>query len=238
MEKFIRHPDSLGLAYQSFYEGNSDAYFTLYSKMFDPDTVSVSHFFRTFSQMPPLEQQALNECRGTILDVGAGSGTHSIILQKTNPVTALDISPLSVEIMKKRGIQDVVCQDFFSYSKKKFDTILFLMNGIGLIESIKNFPRFFNHVSTLLNRNGQILIDSSDLRYLFEQEDGSFLIPLQETYYGEVDFQVAFENYISDSFSWVYVDFDTLSVAAKKAGFTCELVAQGNHYDFLARVQK
>jgi len=238
MEKFTRHPDSLGLAYQSFYEGNADAFFTLYSKMFDPDDIPVSYFFRTFSEMPPLEQRALKECKGSILDVGAGSGTHSLILQKTNQVTALDISPLSVEVMKNRGVHNVVCQDFFSYSEKKFDTILLLMNGIGLIESINNFPRFFNHISTLLNPHGQILIDSSDLRYLFEQEDGSFLIPLEETYYGEVDFQVAFEHYISDSFSWVYVDFETLAEAATTAGFTCELVAEGEHYDFLARIQK
>src|SRR5690606_30478461 len=104
MEKFTRHPDSLGLAYQSFYEGNTNAFFTLYSKMFDPDDIPVSHFFRTFSEMPSLEQRALKECKGSVLDVGAGSGTHSIILQKTNPFSALDISPLSVDVMKKRGV--------------------------------------------------------------------------------------------------------------------------------------
>ncbi len=238
MENYIHHPDSLGLAYQDYYNGNKDAVFTLYSKMFEPDDIPVSHFFRTFSKMPPLEKRALKECKGSVLDVGAGSGTHSIVLQKTHQITALDISPLSVEIMKKRGIQDVVCQDFFSYTEKKFDTILFLMNGIGLIESITHFPRFFSHLETLLQPDGQVLIDSSDLRYLYEQEDGSFLIPLQDTYYGEVDYQIAFKNYISKPYSWVYVDFETLSDAASNAGFTCELIAQGKHYDFLVRIQK
>jgi cyclopropane fatty-acyl-phospholipid synthase-like methyltransferase len=238
-ESFVLHPDPLGLAYESYLNGNADAVFTLYSESFDPDDTPVSHFFRDVAQMPKLEQRALQECRGAVLDVGAGSGVHSIALQQKGfSVTALDISPLACSVCAKQGIQQVVCENFWNFQEAPFDTILFLMNGIGLIEHITNFPQFFAHISTLLAPGGQILLDSSDVSYLFEEEDGSLLIPLQDAYYGEFDYRVGFENYISEQFYWVYVDFEILSQAAEQAGFYCELIDQGPHYDYLARLTK
>ena len=233
------HHDPLGLAYKSFYKGNKKAEFTLHSPQFDPDDISVDYFFRTYDEMPLLEQTALLRCTGKILDVGAGSGTHSLILQnKGFDVTALDISQLACEVMNLRGINNIVCENFWNFSAERFDTILFLMNGIGLIESIQNLPSFFKHVSNILSPSGKLLVDSSDLRYLFEEDDGSFLIPLQENYYGQVEFSVQFEDYISEPFSWIYLDFDSLEHAAKQAGFKCTCVEQGSHYDFLAEITR
>lgn len=237
--QFSLHPDPLGLAYESYFSGNSQAEFILFSDMFDPDAIPVEYFFRTYEQMPFLEKEALAQCKGSVLDVGAGTGLHSIYLQEQGyTVTALDISPLAVDIMKKRGVRDVVCEDFWKFSHAQYDTLLFLMNGIGLISSIDNFPDFFAHASQLLKPGGQILLDSSDLKYLFEEEDGSFLIPLQETYYGQVDFRTAFETYISEPYFWVYVDFETLRYAAEQSGFTCVCIAEGNHYDYTARITR
>lgn len=236
MKNKILHTDTLGLAYTSFFEGNEHAYFTLLSPNFEPDDVTVAHFFRNFIAMPQLEQRAIEECRGKILDVGAGSGTHSIELQKRGfQVTALDISPLACDIMQKRGITHVVCQDFYMHTQKTYNTILFLMNGIGILGTLQAFPRFFETLSRLLEPGGQVLVDSSDLRYLYEDEDGSFTIPLCG-YYGELEYTVEFEQYTSHPFNWVYVDFDTLARAAHKAGWNCTLIAEGEHYDFLARL--
>ena len=233
------HPDTLGLAYQSYLQGNTEAFFTLHSSLFDPDDIPVSHFFRTFDSMPKLEQQALMQSRGKVLDVGAGTGTHSLDLQQKGfDVTALDISPLASEIMKKRGVKKVVCANFFEFSAEKYDTILFLMNGIGLIQTLDGFSKFFKKVTELLNPQGQILLDSSDLCYLFQNDDGSFDFPLNAPYYGQIDFRVEFEGKKSELFNWVYVDFETLCHAAKTAGYTCTLLCEGEHYDFLACLQK
>jgi len=239
MAKQQLHNDPLGLAYESFFNGNKDAYFTLYSSQFDPDDIPVAHFYRDFSEMPVLEQKALDLTKGKVLDVGAGSGVHSIILQEKGfDVTAVEISPLAAEILTKRKVQNVVCNDYFKLENQKYDTLLFLMNGIGLIQTISGFDNFFKHTATLLNTGGQVLLDSSDLRYLFEEEDGSFLIPISGDYYGEIDFKVGFENYISEEFSWVYVDSETLQEAAKLSGFSCEIIQEGEHYDYLARLTK
>lgn len=239
MQKRIHHKDPLGLAYKAYLDGNAQAYFTLHSDMFDDDEVQVSYFFREYADMPEIEKCALHNAFGKVLDVGAGSGSHSLYLQeKGYDVTALDISPLACEVMNRRGVQSVVCQDFFSYSDQRFDTLLFLMNGIGLIESCSNFPSFFASASKLLHEDGCIILDSSDLLYLFEEDDGSFAVPLGDTYYGEVSFRVGYDTYISDTFKWVYVDFQTLSDAATRAGFTCELLQEGEHYDYVARLCK
>ncbi|OQA99388.1 MAG: Methyltransferase domain protein [Bacteroidetes bacterium ADurb.Bin217] len=232
------HTDTLGLAYTSYFEGNDKAYFTLLSPHFDPDDVEVAHFFRNFNAMPPIEQRAIEECKGRILDVGAGTGTHSLELQKRGfQVTALDISPLACAIMSKRGISKVVCEDFYTHAYTTYHTILFLMNGIGIVGTLEGFPQFFESLSRILEPGGQVLVDSSDLRYLFEEDDGSFAIPLCG-YYGELEYTVEFEQYTSQPFPWVYVDFDTLASAAESAGWNCTLVTVGEHYDFLARLTR
>ncbi|MFO7867943.1 MAG: class I SAM-dependent methyltransferase [Bacteroidales bacterium] len=239
MKNTILHSDPLGLAYTAFQKGDKEASFILQSEMFDDDSVPVSYFFREYEEMPAIEQIALQSVYGRVLDVGAGSGSHSLYLQEHNyAVTALDISPLAVEVMKKRGLTSVVCHNFFEYTGEKYDTLLFLMNGIGLVETCSSLPLFFKHASSLLKPNGQIILDSSDLIYLFETEDGSILLPLSNRYYGEISYKVMYENYISHMFNWLYVDFQTLCEAAHDAGFTCELVQQGNHYDYMARLQK
>ena len=119
---------------------------------------------------------------------------------------------------------------------EKFDTILMLMNGTGIIGRLENMPAFFERLKSLLNENGSVLIDSSDLNYLYEEEDGSFMIDLAGEYYGLVDYQMKYKNILGEPFDWLYVDFETLSDYAEDNGFKAELVHEGEHYDYLARL--
>ena len=150
-------------------------------------------------------------------------------------VHAIDISPLSVEIMQKRGVKNVHQINLFDPNYlEKFDTILMLMNGSGIIGKLENMSSFFTKMKQILNPGGCIYMDSSDLRYLFEDEDGSFLIDLAGDYYGEIDFRMQYKQIKGDKFDWLYIDFQTLSHYATENGFTTELIAEGNHYDYLA----
>ena len=83
---------------------------------------------------------------------------------------------------------------------------------------------------------GCIYMDSSDLKYLFEEEDGSFLIDIADDYYGLVDFQMQYKQVKGDVFDWLYIDFDTLAYYAEQHGFTAEMVREGEHYDYLAKL--
>ena len=150
-------------------------------------------------------------------------------------VQAIDISPLSVEVMLKRGIKQAFQVNLFDeHYLEKFDTILMLMNGSGIIGKLENMPAFFAKMKQLLNPDGCIFMDSSDLRYLFEDEDGSFLIDLAGDYYGEIDFQMQYKQMKGAAFDWLYIDSQTLSHYASENGFTAELIAEGEHYDYLA----
>ena len=147
--------------------------------MFEDDEIPVPDLFRKFEDMPDLEQIALEEAGGRILDVGAGSGCHSIALSELGKeAVAIDISPLSVEVMCDRGVDARQINLYDESFAEKFDTVLMLMNGTGIIGTLENMPAFFRRIRELLAPDGCVLIDSSDLRYLFEEEDGSLMISL------------------------------------------------------------
>lgn len=210
---------------------------SILSSMFEEDEMPVKHLFRNLEEMPILEQKALSLAKGKVLDVGAGAGCHALALQAQSiAVKAIDISPLSCEAMELRGVMDAECINLFDeHLETGFDTILLLMNGTGIAGKIENLPALFNRLKALLNKDGQILIDSSDIKYIYENEDGSFDINLNAAYYGEVDYQMVYKDVKGDSFDWLYVDFPLLKSIAESCGLHGELIAEGEHYDYLAR---
>ena len=210
----------------------------VFSSQFDEDEIPVAQLFRTYEQMPDIEREALKRSCGSILDVGAGSGCHSLALQERgHSVTAIDISPLAVEAMRKRGVKEAQCVNLFDPAfTGSFHTILLLMNGSGIVGKLAHFPAFFRRMRQLLAPSGQILMDSSDLSYLFEDEEGNLDLAPEDAYYGEVDFQMQYKQVKGDPFDWIYIDFCTLNLQAAQAGFHVEKIAEGDHFDYLARL--
>lgn len=247
MKKDILHDggDPMGAAIYDFHMNGRAGVLKVYSSEFDDDEIPVRDLFRSFDKMPELEQLALEMAEGEILDVGAGSGCHSLALMAMGKkVKAIDISPLSVNVMKERGV-DAAQVNFYDEScAEHFDTVLMLMNGTGIIGNLDNIPAFFERLKALLNPGGCVLIDSSDLRYLFEEEDGSLMIDLADDYYGQLDYQMEYVNAVDknlegikgEPFDWLYLDFDSLAFYAEENGFNAELVAEGEHYDYLAKL--
>ena len=229
--------DPMGAAILDFQQQGKAARLRVLSSMFEEDEMPVTHLFRSTREMPALEQKALQLVKGRVLDIGAGSGCHTLALQEKGfTVKAIDISPLSCEAMKLRGVKDAECINLFDdHLETGFDTILLLMNGTGIAGKIEHLPALFQRLKALLNPGGQILIDSSDLKYIYENEDGSFDINLNGAYYGEVDYQMIYKDVKGDRFDWLYVDFPLLKSIAETYGLHGELVAEGEHYDYLAR---
>lgn len=229
--------DPMGMAIHDFYTKGHAGRLRVFSPQFEEDEIPITTLFRTFDEMPPLEQEALQLAKGKILDVGAGSGCHSQALHDMNKdVLAIDISPLSVEVMQDCGLSAQQVNLFDEHFMGQFDTILMLMNGSGIIGNLQNMEKFFSRMKQLLAPDGCILMDSSDLRYLFEDEDGSMLIDLAGDYYGEIEFSMQYKQIKGDAFPWLYVDFDTLSLYASQFGFKAEKIKEGEHYDYLARL--
>lgn len=229
--------DPMGAAIYDFHKNGTADVLRVFSSQFEEDEIPVADLFREYDDMPELERIALDEASGEILDVGAGSGCHSVALMKMGKsAVAIDISPLSVKVMKERGVDALQVNLYDESFDRKFDTVLMLMNGTGIIGNLDNMPVFFERMKQLLKPGGSILIDSSDLRYLFEEEDGSLMIDLADDYYGQLDYQMQYKDVHGEPFDWLYVDFDTLAFYAEESGFDAELLAEGEHYDYLAKL--
>ena len=232
-----KEKDPMGRAIFDYHTCGKAAKLRVQSSMFYEDEIPVHTLFRTFEEMPILEKEAIELCRGKVLDVGAGSGCHSkVLMERGLEVVAIDISRLSVEVMKERGIDAHAINFFDERFTDKFDTILLAMNGIGIVGKVESLPDFFRSAKRLLAPGGQILFDSSDIKYIFMDDDGSMQIDLSGGYYGEVDYRMRYKNTTGEPFDWLYIDFETLAFYAEEHGFKCEKCMNGEHYDYLARI--
>ncbi|MBC7616072.1 MAG: class I SAM-dependent methyltransferase [Pedobacter sp.] len=223
--------DVFGLALSDFYKNNSSDILWLHNSYGEAEEMPVDVFFRTESEMPTLEHKALSLCHGTVLDVGAGVGSHTLLLQEMNiDVTAIDISAEAVKIMKHRGVKKAFNQNIFS-TKEKYDTLLFLMNGIGLTGTLAGFINFLEQAKILITRNGQLLFDSSDISYLYEE------IPKPENnYFGEVSYCYTYKKQKGKWFNWLYLDKETLIYTAKQNGWQCKIIFDDGEDQYLARL--
>ena len=186
--------------------------------------------------MPKLEQKALQLAKGHILDAGSGAGSHSIYLQQKGlDVKAIDISEGAINVCKQRGVKNAQVIDILDESEA-FDTILLLMNGTGIFQTLDKVTLYLKHLKSLLKPKGQILIDSSDIKYMYQDEDGGFWQDANANYYGELDYFLSYKGENEVPLKWLYLDFNTLYTACKSVGLECELIVEGEHYDYLARI--
>jgi len=231
--------DLFGKAILDFQTNNSPENLTTETTISEEDEMSISYLFRNFEAMPLIEQTALELAKGKMLDVGCGAGSHSLYLQNQRnlDVTAIDISKNAIEACQLRGLASAKVTNILDLdSNEKFDTILLLMNGTGIFGKLKETAKYLQKLKSLLLPNGQILIDSSDIIYMFdEDEDGAYIIPANG-YYGELEFSLSYKGEKEDPFPWLYLDYNTLQNAAFANGLQCELILEGEHYDYLARL--
>lgn len=230
--------DLFGKAILDFQTNNSPEDLLTETSISEEDEMSVAYLFRSFAEMPKLEQMALQLAKGKILDIGCGAGSHSLYLQNERnlDVTAIDISENAIKACQLRGIKNAKVQDIMALENQKHDTILLLMNGAGMCGKLKNLSGFLLKLKSLLNEHGQILLDSSDIIYMFDEEDTVVLDATEHNYYGEVIFNIGYKGQKEKPFDWMYIDYTTLQNAALANGLQSELVLEGEHYDYLARL--
>jgi SAM-dependent methyltransferase len=230
--------DPMGQAIYNYSFFNDNTPINVLSQVVEDEELPPDYFFRAHNEMPRLERIALKRCRGKILDIGAGAGCHSDYLQKSGKdVTALEISSLCCDVLEKRGIIKIINEDILSYFGEQFDTILMLMNGIGIAKNISGLKVLLTHLKKILLPNGTILVDSSDLIYLYQEENGTFLIDINaKSYYGEIEYQLKYKNIVGETYSWLFADNVILFEIAEELGYQAKIVDYGPHYDYLAEL--
>ncbi|MDO4229593.1 MAG: class I SAM-dependent methyltransferase [Capnocytophaga sp.] len=230
--------DLFGQAILDYQQGNYTEDIKTETTISEEDVLPLPYLFRSYTKMPKLEQKALQLAKGKVLEVGCGAGSHGLYLQNERglEVHSIDISAKAIEVCKLRGLKNTYIADIMQF-EGEFDTILLLMNGAGMCGRLSRMGAFLSKIKSLLAPNGQILTDSSDIIYMFDQNpDGTYDVPLHFDYYGEVQYLVKYKGDKEKPFPWLYVDYNTLQNAAISVGLECELIAEGEHYDYLARM--
>ncbi|MEO5684332.1 MAG: class I SAM-dependent methyltransferase [Chitinophagaceae bacterium] len=226
--------DPLGQAIADYYYKNAPAKLWIYNTYGPKEEMPVSAYFRNEEDMPALEHAALQLCKGKILDIGAGAGSHALWLQEQHKdITALEISALSCDVMQQRGVQKIIQQDVFTYNAEKYDTLLLLMNGIGLSGTLNGLELFLQHAGSLLYPGGRLIFDSSDVAYVYKNH-----FPDLKNYYGEIAYRYQYKGKKTDWFNWLYIDRYTLSSIAETTGWQYEHITEDANGQYLVKFQK
>ncbi|TWR31402.1 class I SAM-dependent methyltransferase [Mucilaginibacter pallidiroseus] len=221
--------DIFGQALADQFNGIKSNKLWINNKYGKKEEMPLNVYFRSAHDMPDLESLALNLCKGRVLDIGAGAGSHALLLQQQGfDISAMDISHLAVDIMKRRGVKHAFEGDIFNYSDDKYDTLILMMNGIGLCGTLGQFKVFLNHARFLLNAGGQLIFDSSDIAYLYNGKP-----PVGAGYYGELDYQYVYKGKKSDWFKWLYIDLNTLTKIALEENWTVDLKFDDGYDQYL-----
>jgi len=195
-----------------------------------------SIFFRS-AQEYEIERTALELARGCVLDVGAGTGLHSMFLQEKGlKVCAIDISPEAIQVMQGRGVIDVRRADVMSFAEGKFDTIFMMGHGIGMVETLSGLDQFLANARALLRPGGQILITSLDVRVTSEPINLSYQKHNAEAghYIGEIRMRFKCRDVAGPLLTWLHVDPKTLTKHAHRFGWHCEVIRMEKDGNYLA----
>lgn len=226
--------DLFGKALLDFYEGTFEPPLLLHNEYGEPEEIPVETYFNTPDEFSDLEHFALSIVKGRILDIGAATGRHAWYLQqRKKTVTALDLSPACGIIMKDSGISNVVIEDVFQFHEGRYDTVIMLMNGIGLVGNIEGLRRFLSHMKTLLKPRGQLIFDSTDISYLYSGITRPF-----HKYFGQLSFWYEYKSQSDEQFSWLYIDQKKLEEVAEEEGWMCQVVYEDAQDSFLARLTR
>jgi SAM-dependent methyltransferase len=228
----------LGAALLDYHHGDRRAAIVVESDLWEDELTPVETYYRpTGLGLPDLEREALRRCRGRVLDLGAGAGRHALELQAAGcSVVAVDPLEEAVEIMRDRGVADPRRGDLRSVAGERFDTVLMLMNGIGVVGDLHGLGLLLEELPQLLRPDGQLICDSADLAAAIGKESPELFAELsvRDSYLGEVEFSLRYRSLVGLPYPWLFIDPQTLGVIAGAAGFDATAVAGGDRGSYLA----
>jgi SAM-dependent methyltransferase len=230
-------PDPIGLACEEYWRRKKATKILVKSSIPEHSVIEASLFFRTFARMPKLEKMALSACRGSVLDLGGGVGSHGLYLQRKKfEVCLLDISERCCQIATERGVKKVFNQDFRRSLPGKYKTILMMMNGIGVCGTLVGLKAFLKKVKKNLQPGGCILFDSCDILFAYEQKNSAILLEVNRKYYGELIYETSYKKIKSEPFPWLFIGVDKMREIAEKMNYRFQVLHQQKDGRYLGRL--
>jgi len=233
--------DLYGQMLQDYFRGETSVAITVHRDDGHISEMAAARFFRAPAEFSPLEQMAIGLCKGRVLDVGAGTGCHALALQDRGvDIVAIDISPAAVEIMAQRGVRDARVVDVFDLREERFDTVLMMMHGIGMVGDLAGLDRYLVHAHRLLKPGGQLVFDSLDVRYTDTPVHLAYLEANRQAgrYFGEIRMRFEYKGQIGPLFGWPHIDPEMLKAHAERAGWLARVVHQEDWGDYLAQLTR
>lgn len=235
----IANMDPYGHALYDYFNGETSATITVHRDDGVVTPLPALVFFRKEEAFSPLEKTAQDLCRGFVLDIGAGTGCHSLALQKQGlRVLAIDLCPQAIEIMSARGVVETQRINVFDLPEGRFDTLLMMLHGIGMVETLAGLDRFLLHARSLTASGGRLIFDSLDVRHTSDPRHLAYQEANRKAgrYFGEIRMQFEYKGRKGPLFGWLHVDQETLAEHAGKAGWLSKTVYSQDDGNYLAQL--
>ena len=225
--------EPFGRALRAHAQGVTGRTLVVHSDAGAAERVPVALFFRAGRRLRPIDRKAVALCRGRVLDVGAGAGGVALALQSAGvAVTAIEILPAAVTVMRARGVRDARRADVRAFRPRQpYDTVLALMNGTAPAGTLDALPAWLGALAAPLAEGGCVLLDSTDLR-----SPGARAVRADGRYVGEVQYQLEYDGRRGPPFPQLFVDPRRLARAARAVGLVSEVVWRGGGGAYLARL--
>ena len=196
-----------------------------------------ARYFRSWEEMPSHQRCLLNHARGRVLDIGAGAGQHACVLQERGlAVTAIDASPLAIEVCRARGLHDarVMEAQEMDFPAQSFDTVLMMNNNLGIGGSPGGLRGLLLHLHELVAPGGVILTDKRECectavnpthaRYQRWNVERGW-------YPGSQRLRVEYDGHCGEEFDWLMITLHDLRDLCKETGWRIARCVQVNAGD-------
>jgi SAM-dependent methyltransferase len=180
---------------------------------------------------------ALDRAGGRVLDVGAGAGRASLVLQERgHDVVALDVSPGAAQACRSRGVREVFAgpaqQAAAESLAGSFDCVLLLGNNLGLLGSAEAAAPYLETLGTLLTPDGVIVGTCLDVY----QTDKQVHLDYHERnrrlgrMAGQLTLRVRYQRLATGWFDWLAMSADELAGLAAASGWQVAELLPGSTY--------
>jgi SAM-dependent methyltransferase len=200
-------------------------------------------YFEPFRRWPAHQRRAMRFVRGRVLDVGAGAGRVALHLQARGlDVVAIDISPLAVEVCRRRGVTDARVRPFEQVddSLGRFDTVVMWGNNFGLFGSAAKAKRMLRRLRRLTSDQGRIVAES---RAPYGTEDPDYLAYHERNrrrgrMAGQLRLRIRHRSYATPWFDYLIVSPEEMEELVAHTGWHVARFLEGDGDLYAAVIEK